>query len=72
MPLFEEGQRVRINREAKDPPAPGLLLDRAGYVFKVIDFFEGVKKPGDPQEYMVWLDGDSQPKSAPEGWLVAI
>ncbi len=72
MPLFEQGQRVKINREAKDPPAPGVLLDRTGYVFKVIDFFEGVKKPGDPQEYMVWLDGDSQPKSAPESWLIAI
>ena len=72
MPLFEQGQRVKINREAKDPPAPGVLLDRTGYVFKVIDFFEGVKKPDDPQEYMVWLDGDSQPKSAPESWLIAI
>lgn len=72
MALFEEGQRVKINREAKDPPAPGMLLDRTGYILKVIDFFEGVKKEGDPQEYMVWLDGDSQPKSAPESWLVAI
>lgn len=72
MPLFEEGQRVKINREAKDPPAPGTLLDRTGYIFKVINMFDAIKKEGDPQEYMIWLDGDSQPKSAPESWLVAI
>lgn len=72
MALYVEGQRVKVNREAKDPPAPRLLFDRTGYVLNVIDFFDGIKKEGDPQEYMVWFDGDSQPKSARESWLVAI
>ena len=72
MALFQEGQRVKVNREATDPPAPRALFDRTGYILKVIDFFDGIKKEGDPQEYMVWFDGDSQPKSARESWLVAI
>ena len=72
MALFEEGQRVKIDREATDPPAPGTLFGRTGYIFRVIDFFDATKKEGDPQEYMVWFDGDSQPKSAKENWLTAV
>ena len=72
MALFSEGQRVKIDRGAKDPPSPTVLFDRTGYIFKVIDLFDGTRKEGAPTEYMVWLDGDSQPKHAPESWLIAI
>ena len=72
MAVFSEGQRVKVNREAKDPPPPTALFDRAGYIFQAVTMFDAMRKAGAPQQYMVWFDGDSQPKSCWESQLIAI
>jgi len=72
MAHFIEEQRVKVNREAVDPPPPSMLFDRTGYIFQVVTMFDPTRGEDHPQQYMVWFDGDSQPKSCWENQLLAI
>ena len=72
MGKFSENQRVKVNREAVDPAPPTTLFDRTGYIFQVVTMFDPTREEGAPRQYMVWFDGDSQPKSCWESQLLAI
>lgn len=71
MAKFSEEQRVKINRDATDPIPSSTLFDRAGYIFQVVTMFDPTRGPDHLQQYMVWFDGDSQPKSCWENQLLA-
>jgi hypothetical protein len=71
MAKFSENQRVKVNREAADPAPPTTLFDRVGYIFQIVTMFDTTRPAGTPQQYMVWFDGDTQPKSCWESQLVA-
>ena len=71
MAIFSENQRVKVNREAAGPDLASILFDRTGYIFQVVTMFDTTRGEGYPQQYMVWFDGDSQPKSCWENQLLA-
>jgi hypothetical protein len=71
MAKFSENQRVKVNREAADPAPPTTLFDRVGYIFQIVTMFDTTRPAGTPLQYMVWFDGDTQPKSCWESQLVA-
>ena len=71
MTIFSENQRVKVNREAADPVPASILFDRTGYIFQVVTMFDNTRGEGQPQQYMVWFDSDSQPKSCWENQLLA-
>jgi hypothetical protein len=72
MAKFSEEQRVKVNRDATDPSPSSILFDREGAIFQVVTMFDPTRGPDYPKQYMVWFDGDSQPKSCWENQLLAI
>jgi len=72
MAKFSEEQRVKVNRDAHESAPASRLFDREGSVFQVVTMFDAVRGTDHPSQYMVWFDGDSQPKSCWENQLLAI
>jgi hypothetical protein len=68
---FTEDQRIKVNRDATNPTPSTILFDREGVIFQVVTMFDPTRGTDNLQQYMVWFDGDSQPKSCWENQLLA-